>query len=563
MTNFIVKKPLSIFKRYLSETNTDPRGRRWIYIPYDQLNDKIGPLSREDPKEIGIVLIENLWKAKRRPYHKQKLALFLANQRHFALEQASRGVSVRYVWGDAPYHELLQPLVQEFGPIRVMRPAEHELRADLAQLNHPKGLVEIVHEGWLTTAEQFRKSHTGPPWRMDSFYRFVRRATGILMKNGKPDGGKFSFDPENRLPWKGKPSCPELPVFSPDEITQEAIELVQRDFSRHPGKISPASLPASLADLEKLWSWAKRECLPMFGPFEDAMSRKSRSLFHARISSLLNLHRLLPSRVVLETVALPIKLASKEGFIRQILGWREFMHHVHEATDGFRNVRSKSQTVQSDPGSAGFETWTQGEWKPATRTACIDGGALVSELGAGQPLPPVFWGKPSGISCLDTVVREVWEDAYGHHITRLMVLSNIATLLDVSPRQLADWFWVAYSDAYDWVVEGNVLGMGTFGLGDLFTTKPYVSGAGYIHRMSDYCESCEFDPKKNCPLTPMYWSFLQRHKGKLQHNVRLAMPYRALETRPVVRRKEDLATFHRVRKLLAAGEMVKPIQNKS
>ena len=138
-----------------------------------------------------------------------------------------------------------------------------------------------------------------------------------------------------------------------------------------------------------------------------------------------------------------------------------------------------------------------------------------NHLEARDPLPPAFWGEPSGLHCLDHVVSDVWETGYGHHITRLMVLSNLATLLGVDPEALSDWFWIAYVDAYDWVVEPNVLGMGTYALGDLFVTKPYVSGAAYIHRMSDYCDGCAFDPKSSCPITPLYWDFLARHRDRL------------------------------------------------
>lgn len=265
------------------------------------------------------------------------------------------------------------------------------------------------------------------------------------------------------------------------------------------------------------------------------MSTRSRGLFHTRISALLNLHRLLPRRVVAEVAALDIPLASKEGFIRQVLGWREFVRHVHRETEGFRRIGGPTDR-QTDPA-------------PGSEPAFLD---------ADWPLPPAYWGTPSGFNCLDSVVREVWEDAYSHHITRLMVLANIATLLSVRPRELTDWFWVAYADAYDWVVEPNVLGMGTYAVGDLMTTKPYVSGAGYIHRMSDYCAACAFDPKKNCPLTDLYWQFLARNRERLAGNVRVSVPLRALEKRTAGRRERDVRVLAVVRERLAAGQPVTP-----
>jgi deoxyribodipyrimidine photolyase-related protein len=162
------------------------------------------------------------------------------------------------------------------------------------------------------------------------------------------------------------------------------------------------------------------------------------------------------------------------------------------------------------------------------------------------------------LACLDHVVSTVWEDGYSHHISRLMILSNLAALLDVLPRELTDWFWVAYADAYDWVVEPNVLGMGTFALGEMMITKPYVSGAAYIHRMSDYCAACAFNPKKNCPITPLYWAFLARHQEKLKKNPRLRMPYVSLKKRSKGQLGKDQTAFQILRDALLAAEPVAP-----
>lgn len=508
------------------------RARRWLLVSYDQLHDRIGPLSREPATELGIVLVENRWKASRRPYHKQKLALVLANQRHFALEQARRGVAVRHVVGDAPHADLLRPIVAELGPLRVQRPAERELRADLAPLLAGGGLEELPHEGWLTEAADF-EDQAGPPWRMDAFYRRVRRRTGVLMADGRPVGGRFSFDADNRQPWRGEPAAPDELRFPRDDIKDEVLELVATRFAEHPGQLRPDHLPATLADAQALWRHARRHCLPGFGPFEDAMASASPGLFHTRIAPLLNLHRLLPRDVLRDVLDLDLPLASKEGFVRQVLGWREFVRHVHEATDGFRRL----------PGQAVAE---------------VDGGAAPAFLGAGADLPPAFWGRPSGLHCLDRVVADVWREGWSHHITRLMVLGNIAALLDVSPRQLTDWFWVAYTDAYDWVVEPNVLGMATFAAGDVMTTKPYVAGSAYLKRMSDYCGDCAFDPRRNCPLTRLYWAFLGRHADRLAGNPRMALPLRSATRRSAAERRRDAATFTAVSERLGRGAALGP-----
>ena len=546
---------MSLFRRALAQHRPSKVARRWVFVSYDQLSAEVGPLSREDPRTLGIVVVECPEKAARRPYHKQKLALVLANLRHFALEQAGRGIDVRHVVAGS-YAEAVASVVQETGPLRMMRPAERELRVELAPLVASGELQEVPHEGWLTSRSDFDASQSGPPWRMDAFYRHVRRVLGVLMEKGKPVGGRFSFDVENRRAWHGTPPAPSPPRFEPDEITREVCDLVDERMSRHPGKLKPEALPATLKDAERTWRWAKRSCLPSFGPFEDAMSTISRGLFHTRISPLLNLLRLPPARVVADVAAMKtLPLSSKEGFIRQVLGWREYMRHVHEATDGFRRIAGERQRAARAPGDGGWKTWTGRAWK---RGRGGDGGSLVSALGADEPLPPAYWGAPSGMNCLDQVVKSVWDDGYTHHITRLMVLSNIAMLLDVAPRELTDWFWVAYVDAYDWVVEPNVHGMGCFGVGELLTTKPYVAGSAYIHAMSDFCEGCRFDPKTTCPLPPLYWAYLGRHRDHLEGVQRMRLPLAAESKRTPKQRRDDVRVFEHARRLLADGSELRP-----
>ena len=506
---------------------SSPGTRRWIYLPYDQLSTELGPLAREPASSLGVVLIESAAKAGRRPYHKQKLALILANQRHFALELAQRGIGVRYLAGEASYAEQLRAQLPELGPLRMMEAAELELREELAPLVAAGQLELLPHEGWLSTAADFAAA--GPergPWRMDSFYRAVRRRTGILMDAGKPVGGRFSFDGDNRKAWRGDPPAPRPPSFVPDAITREVGELIEVRFGDHPGQLDLAALPSTRADAQRLWDWFVWDCLPHFGPYQDAMSVRSSSLFHARISGLLHLHRLLPWRVVrdaLEHEDERLGLASREGFIRQIIGWREYVRHVHRATAGLREV--------------------------PTRNA----------FGARNPLPPAFWGgAPSGLACLDAVVEQVWREGYGHHITRLMVLSNLATLLGVRPGEISEWFWVAYTDAYDWVVEPNVLGMGVHALGDLMTTKPYVCGGAYINRMGDFCKGCAFDPKRDCPVTALYWAFIARHAEQLKGLGRMQRALWSLAKRAPDKRARDLELFELCVERLGRGEMLTP-----
>ena len=269
-----------------------------------------------------------------------------------------------------------------------------------------------------------------------------------------------------------------------------------------------------------------------FGTYEDAMNQNEPFLFHTRISGLMNLHRLLPRAILEDALALDIPLNSKEGFVRQILGWREYCRHVHRATDGFRDL------------------------PPELSLASTDRADAPSFLGADRPLPEVFWGKSSGLNCLDHAVSEVWEHAYSHHINRLMILSNWATLLDVSPRELTDWFWVGFEDAYDWVVEPNVLGMGTFAVGTLMVTKPYVSGSAYVKKMSDYCSSCRFNPKTTCPMTGLYWQFINRHRDVLKSNPRMRMMMAMAQKRSAAQQAADAALFEDIWARLKSGQRV-------
>ena len=283
-------------------------------------------------------------------------------------------------------------------------------------------------------------------------------------------------------------------------------------------------------------------------------------LFHSKTSVLLNLGRLLPLDLIrdvadrAETGQAP--LSSCEGFIRQLLGWREFMRHLHEQTDGYRLLADHVPQEQGSRAQERSPDQTTLASQAYKSTAGHDpyAGAIPSALHASLPLPAVYWGVESGLHCMDTVVAQVIEEGWSHHITRLMVLSNLATLCGFSPRELTDWFWFAYVDAYDWVVETNVLGMATYADGGVTATKPYVSGAAYINRMSNFCGHCRYDPKKSvgpdsCPFTALYWTFLERNEATLASNFRMQMPYSTLRRKSQqelvqLRARADAAITH-------------------
>jgi deoxyribodipyrimidine photolyase-related protein len=505
-------------------TPSDISSRRWIYIPYDRLTDRSGPIADQTAATTGLVFIESTAKPRRRPYHKKKLVLLLSNMRHFALEQAARGCKILYSVSTEPHgHALLNTQRKYSLPnLITTEPAERELRIDL-HLAQQDGLqiTQLPDSTWLSTTEDFTTVYgpykAGKSYIMDRFYRRMRQHTGILMQQGKPIGGQFSYDSANRNPYKGQVPIPVPPTYPPDAITQEVIELVNHHYPDHFGATDNFNLPVTQADCDATWNFALTHLLPTFGPYEDAMRDDHLQLFHSRTSPLLNLGRLLPTQLVhdVEQAATrnDIPLPSAEGFIRQILGWREFMRHLHQQTDGYRLLDAKAakSSAKKNPHA----------------------GATPNALNATLPLPAVYWGAKSGLHCVDTAVAQVVDEGWTHHILRLMVLSNLATLCGFSPRELTDWFWFAYIDAYDWVIETNVLGMATYADGGLTATKPYVSGAAYINKMSNFCGHCQYDPKKStgpdsCPFTALYWTFLERNQPILGNNFRLQMPYATL-----------------------------------
>jgi deoxyribodipyrimidine photolyase-related protein len=523
---------------------------RWCYVHVDQVHLDLGPwrpMDGESRERIGLVLVETSWKARQRPYHQQKLALLLTNLRHFALEAQAAGHPVRVLHDERPYEAVLAEVADEVGPLHAMRWAERETREALQPLVQEGRLLLHPHTGWMTGHDLFQKAvGDRRPWRMDAFYRAARKASGVLLTDeGKPEGGKWSFDAENRLPWDGAVPLPDVPRFPPDAITAEVVDLVRTRYSHHPGRVTPDDLPASAADARRAWAWALEEAMPWFGPYEDAMTCEHRSLFHTRIAALLNLSRLLPAEVVADVEAADLPLNSREGFIRQVLGWREFVRHVHEATDGLRDGVQVAFSTDARPGAG----WS-GDWAaPAP---------AVDALGANLPLPAAFWGTSSGMACLDQVVDAVVEDGWTHHIPRLMVLANLATLLGVRPREITDWFWAMFTDAYDWVVEPNVLGMGTYATGPLMSTKPYVCGTPYLKRMGDACGDCAFSPSSTCPVSDLYWAFMARHGALFEGNVRMAMPMRTLARRDPEKRAADARVHAAVVEVLGRGEALRP-----
>jgi deoxyribodipyrimidine photolyase-related protein len=336
--------------------------------------------------------------------------------------------------------------------------------------------------------------------RLETFYRAARRSTGLLMEGEEPAAGRWNFDEDNRQTWKGKPSVPPRPHFAVDAVTREVIDLVVARYPAGFGSVDAFNWPVTAHDVARAADHFFDHLLAHFGPFEDAIAIGEPALFHSLLSASINLGMLDPLALCRRAAQAwrdgAVPLASAEGFIRQILGWREFVRHV-------------------------FEEHAQAYFS-------------MNALEAGLALPDWYWGEPSGMHCIDDTVQTVLRTGHSHHITRLMVLSNLATLLGVDPQALNDWFWFAYVDAYDWVVTPNVVGMGTFADGGIFATKPYIASGRYIRKMGpSLCAACRYDSARSdgptaCPFNHLYWDFLERNGKAFADNPRMTMPLRGL-----------------------------------
>lgn len=472
---------------------------RWVVVFYDQLRP-VHPLLAGPAADTGVIFVETSAKPARRPYAKQKLVLLISAMRHDAESRGRAGHPVLYHSSDQWYDGALTELREQVGltSAEALAPAEAEAREAVSSLDwlrlHPNTL-------FATDTALYQRVFPRPgARRLDPFYRAARVATGLLMDGRRPMGGAWSFDSENRKTWRGYPQVPARPILAVDDITREVIDLVNRRYPDAPGTTEGFNWPVSAADATVAAEAFFATKLASFGPYEDAIADTAPELFHSLLSASINLGQLDPlvlcQRAETAYRQGDVPLASAEGFIRQILGWREFMRHVY------------------DEG----------------RSMYGDTNALEARL----PLPAWYWGEPSGMRCLDHTVRQVLHTGYSHHITRLMVLCNVATLLGVNPHALNEWFWTTYVDAYEWVVTPNVVGMGTYADGGRCATKPYISSGKYVQRMGpSICAGCQFDPALTtgataCPLNHLYWDFLERQRDRLKSNVRMAVPLAAL-----------------------------------
>lgn len=437
--------------------------------------------------------------------------MFLAAMRHFAAALRKQRLPVEYRPLDAPDNRgslagELSASIERHQPAQVVlvEPGDYRVRESLIDVCQrakvPLDLRPDRH--FLATKAEFAAHAAGrKQLRMEFFYREMRRKTGILMDGNEPIGGAWNFDADNRqaLPKQGPRMLPSPQPFAADKITRDAAALVQGKFASHPGSVDRFDWPVTREQALAALSDFVEHRLPEFGRYQDAMWTGEPWLYHSRLSAAMNL-KLLDPREALAAAedayhAGHVPLASAEGFIRQILGWREYVRGIY---------------------------W---HFMPqyAERNA----------LSAHRSLPGFYWTAETDMNCVRHAVGQTLDRGYAHHIQRLMVTGLLALLLGVEPREVHAWYLAVYVDAVEWVELPNTLGMSQYADGGLMASKPYVASGKYIQRMSNYCRGCRYDPavatgENACPFTTLYWDFLRRHERLLRANPRMTMQLKNL-----------------------------------
>lgn len=472
-----------------------------MWITGDQCTADNTALFGIDKSNATVLMIESVGRGRQIRYHKHKLVLIYSVMRHFACELREAGWDVYYVEEAADFASALKGYIEGSGSrmFRMMSQSEYGVDEKLMNMAGPSVELEITgHSHFISKAEEFEALHRGERVTMEYFYREMRRKTGFLMKGERPEGDRWNFDKENRKP----PSRHEFfePMrFEPDAVTRAVMAMVDRHFADHPGSTRGFSLAVTRTQaLARAREFMDHQ-LDDFGPMQDAMLAGNYYMNHSVLSPYVNTCLLHP----LELCAMAEQkykegkaaLSSVEGFIRQLIGWREFVWRVY--------------------------------WRvmPDYRKR--------NHLGADIALPEIFWTGDTRMRCLAEVLKQVIETGYAHHIQRLMILGNFALVAGLEPEQVNDWFWAMFVDGYDWVMVPNVIGMALHADGGYVGTKPYAASANYISKMSDYCKGCyywakEIHGEKACPFNSLYWDFLDRNRETFSGNHRMAIVMKAL-----------------------------------
>jgi deoxyribodipyrimidine photolyase-related protein len=470
--------------------------KQLILVLGDQLTPTLSALRAADPTRDTVLMAEVMGEASYVRHHVKKLALVFSAMRHFAQELRAAGWQVDYVaLEDAGNTGTLAGeaarAMARHGCQRIIatEPGEHRLMQAMA--------------GWaqLLPDDRFLADRCGfAQWadgrkglRMEHFYRLMRRKTGLLMEGDQPAGGQWNYDADNRKPADAGLLLPQPLRFAPDAITQDVLAMVARCFPDNFGQLEPFWFATTRAQAQAAFAHFLAHGLRDFGSYQDAMLRDHKFLAHAVIAPYLNLGLLDPlalcRAVEAEWRAGRVPLNSAEGFIRQIIGWREY--------------------------GRGIYWWRMPDY------------ATSNALGATRPLPGFYWTANTPMACMASAIGQTREEAYAHHIQRLMVTGNFALLAGINPQELHEWYLAVYADAYEWVELPNTIGMSQFADGGLLASKPYAASGAYIHRMSNYCGACAYDVKakegeKACPFNLLYWHFIARHRERLAKNPRMA-----------------------------------------
>jgi deoxyribodipyrimidine photolyase-related protein len=503
------------------------RVRHLVIVLGDQLDEQSSALQGFDAAQDVVWMAEvaeestHVWSAK------QRIAVFLSAMRHFAKALRARQVPLRYTCMEDP--DNLGTLALELGrAIAELQPAGlvlcapgdwrvlQSLRAVAQQAKLALDLRDDPH--FFSTVREFSAHAEGrKQLRLEYWYRALRKQHGILMDGAQPAGGQWNFDADNRESFgkAGPQNVPPPTRFAPDAITLEVIALVNQRFAAHPGRLDSFGWPVTRAQALLALQAFVQQRLPLFGKFEDAMWSGEVWLYHSHLSCALNL-KLLQAREVVQAAEDAYRtghapLAAVEGFIRQILGWREYVRGMY---------------------------WTQ-----------MPGYLQRNALDAQAELPAWYWSGATDMACLKDAIGQTLEHGYAHHIQRLMVTGLYALLFGMRPQAVHAWYLSVYVDAVEWVELPNTLGMGQFADGGLMASKPYVASGKYIQRMGNHCKGCKYDPALStgdtaCPYTTLYWDFLMRHETLLKKNPRLAMQLKNLQrldlpTRDAIRAQAD------------------------
>lgn len=513
--------------------------RRLCLVLGDQL-DSDSPLLREaESDRDAFWMAEVAEEAEQVRSHKLRLAFFFAAMRHFredlraagkrvvyseltADPRADRGRGFREVLAaDLRRLEPAEVVCVEVGDFRVEAEIEEACRATATPLRW----LHDTH--FLLPLSEFRAWAAGrKEFVLETFYRMMRRRSGILVDSeGRPEGGRWNFDAENRASFgrSGPPAPSRFGSYPAGFLTAEVVAMVQARFGDHPGRLEAFALPVTRSDALAELRRFVAERLPLFGRFQDAMWGGEGTLYHSRLSALLNVKLLNPREViaaVLEALrAGTAPIEAVEGFVRQILGWREY-------TRGIYHFFGEDYLARN-------------------------------ELGATEPLPAFFWNGETGMACARDAMRNVLENGYAHHIQRLMVLGQFALLWGADPREFHEWHLAMYLDAIDWVSAPNTIGMSQFADGGIVGTKPYCASGNYINRMSNHCGQCSYRPgeasgERACPFTTLYYDFLDRHRERFAGNQRMRFQLRNLERKSAA---ELAAIRQRVAWLRALGRL--------